>query len=88
MPAKPHTLRMCRAEFCQFKGCELVIDHVQKRLGAKLGETTSDGGFTLDAVYCLGNCGSPPAVMLDGKLYGRVSTQVADFLIDEARKRA
>jgi NADH:ubiquinone oxidoreductase subunit E len=39
-------------------------------------------------VYCLGNCALSPAVMLDGKLYGRVSSEVADFLIDGARRHA
>lgn len=85
-PAK-HILKMCRAESCQSMGCDAVIEHVEKRLGAKLGESTADGSFTLDAVYCLGNCSLSPAVMLDGKPYGRVSTQVADFLIDDAQRR-
>ena len=82
-----HVLKMCRAEACQSMGCDRVIEHVEKRLGAKLGETTADGSFTLDAVYCLGNCALSPAVMLDGKPYGRFSPQVADFLIDDARRR-
>ncbi len=82
-----HILKMCRAEFCQSMGCDQVIEHVEKRLGAKLGETTADGSFSLDAVYCLGNCALSPAVMLDGKPYGRVSAQVADFLIDDVQRR-
>jgi formate dehydrogenase subunit gamma len=86
-PPGRHTLKMCRAEACQSMGCDRVIDHVERRLGAKLGETTADGSFTLDAVYCLGNCALSPAVMLDGKPYGRVSAQVADFLIDDAQRR-
>ncbi len=86
-PPGRHTLKMCRAESCQAMGCERVIDHVEKRLGAKLGETTPDGSFSLDAVYCLGNCALSPAVMLDGKPYGRVSAQVADFLIDDVQRR-
>jgi formate dehydrogenase subunit gamma len=87
-PPGKHILKMCRAESCQSMGCDAVIGHVEKKLGAKLGETTADGSFTLDAVYCLGNCSLSPAVMLDGKPYGRVSAQVADFLIDDARRRA
>ncbi|MEO8099174.1 MAG: formate dehydrogenase subunit gamma [Acidobacteriota bacterium] len=83
-----HVLKMCRAESCQSMGCDAVIDHVEKRLGAHLGETTADGAFTLDAVYCLGNCSLSPAVMLDGKPYGRVTKSVADFLIDDARRKA
>jgi formate dehydrogenase subunit gamma len=86
MPAPVrHILRICRAEFCQSTGSDQLIDHVEMRLGAKLGETTADGSFTLDAIYCLGNCGQSPAVLLDGKPYGHVSAQVADFLIDDAR---
>lgn len=86
-PPGQHILKMCRAEACQSMGCDAVIEHVEKRLGAKLGETTADGVFTLDAVYCLGNCALSPSAMLDGKPYGRVSAQVADFLIDDATRR-
>lgn len=86
-PPGLHTLKMCRAESCQAMGCDKVIEHVQKRLGVKLGETTDDGWITLDAVFCLGNCALSPAAMLDGKPYGRVSAQVADFLIDDVRRR-
>jgi len=64
-----------------------LIEHVEKRLGAKLGETTADGSFTLDAIYCLGNCAHSPAVLLNGKPYGRVSAQVADFLIDDVQNQ-
>ena len=87
-PPGKHVLKMCRAESCQSRGCDDVIDHVEKRLGAKLGESTADGNITLSAVYCLGNCSLSPAVLLDGKPYGRVSKQVADFLIDDMRRRA
>jgi len=87
-PPGRHVLKMCRAESCQSMGCDQLIDHVEKRLDTHLGETSADGSFTLDAVYCLGNCSLSPAVMLDGKPYGRVSPQVADFLIDDAVRRS
>ncbi|HEX4002996.1 MAG TPA: formate dehydrogenase subunit gamma [Candidatus Acidoferrales bacterium] len=87
-PPGKHVLKMCRAESCQSMGCESTIRHVEKRLGVRLGETTGDRSFTVDAVYCLGNCALSPAVMLDGKLYGRVSREVADFLIDSAQRHA
>ena len=87
-PAGRHMLKICRAESCQAMGCETMIRHVENRLGVKLGETTNDRSLTLEPVYCLGNCALSPAVMLDGKLYGRVSSDVADFLIDDARRHA
>lgn len=87
-PPGRHVLQLCRAEACQSMGCEKMIQHVEKRLETRLGETTPDRSFSLQAVYCLGNCALSPAVMLDGKLYGRVSPDVVDFLIDDAKKRA
>ena len=83
-----HMMKLCRAESCQSMGCDRLIAHVENRLGVTLGHTTADESFTIDAVYCLGNCALSPAVMLDGKPYGRVTPQVADFLIDDARRRA
>ena len=87
-PGGRHTLKVCRAESCQAMGCESMIRHVEARLGVGLGQTTEDRSITLEPVYCLGNCALSPAVMLDGKLYGRVSPDVADFLIDDARRHA
>jgi formate dehydrogenase subunit gamma len=87
-PAGRHVLKLCRAEACQSMGCEKMIRHVENRLGVKLGATTEDQSFTVEAVYCLGNCALSPAVMLDGKLYGRVSSDVADFLIDDAKRHS
>jgi len=85
-PGGRHLLQICRAESCQSMGCNALVRHVENKLAAKLGETTADGAFTLKPVYCLGNCALSPAVMLDGKPYGRVSEEVVDFLIDSARR--
>ncbi len=82
-----HVLKLCRAEACQSMDCDKTIQHVENRLGIKLGQTTDDGSFTVEAVYCLGLCALSPSAMLDGKPFGRVSPQVADFLIDSARRR-
>ena len=85
-PPGRHVLRICRAEACQSMGCESLVSHVEKHLGVKMGETTADRSFTLEPVYCLGLCALSPSAMLDGKPYGRVSAQVADFLIDSVRR--
>ena len=87
-PPGRHILRICRAEACQSMGCETLVQHVESRLGVKIGQTTDDGSFTVEAVYCLGNCALSPSAMLDGKPYGRVSPQVADFLISVARRHS
>ena len=87
-PPGRHTLQICRAEACQSMGCRALIDQVEDRFQIALGETTADRSLTVEAVYCLGNCACSPAVMLDGKLYGRVSAKALDGLIDQARREA
>jgi formate dehydrogenase subunit gamma len=84
-PGGRHTLKVCRAESCQAMGCEALVDHLRSRLGIDMEETTPDGTLTLRTVYCLGNCALSPAVLLDGSLYGRVSPERADQLIDTVR---
>jgi formate dehydrogenase subunit gamma len=81
-----HVLKICRAESCQSMGCDALVQHIERRLGVKLGETTPDQSLTVEQVFCLGNCALSPAVMLDGEPYGRVSPSVADFLIDSSRR--
>ena len=85
-PAGRHTLWICRAESCQSMGCEKLVEQVEQRAGIKIGETTPDGSLTVEQVFCLGNCALSPAVLLDGQPYGRVSPNVADFLVDSATR--
>ncbi len=87
LPAGRHVLKLCRAEACQSMGCDKTISHVEQSLGVKLGETTPDGDFTLREVFCLGLCAHSPAAMLDEQPHGRVTPQVADLLIEGARRR-
>jgi formate dehydrogenase subunit gamma len=84
-PGGRHLLKVCRAESCQSMGCDALVAHIKGSAGVDLDETTADGALTLEGVYCLGNCALSPAVMLDGDLYGRVSTELADRLIATAR---
>lgn len=85
-PAGRHVLWICRAESCQAMGCEKLVEHVEKRAGIRLGETTPDGSLTVEQVFCLGNCALSPAVLLDGQPYGKVTPSVADFLVDGSRR--
>jgi formate dehydrogenase subunit gamma len=85
IPPGRHVLKMCRSEACQSMDCDKLIQHVENRLAIQLGQTTADGTFTVEQIYCLGLCSQPPAVMLDGRPYGRVTPQVVDSLLDDAR---
>ena len=84
-PPGRHVLKVCRAEACQSMGCDALVDYVQATMGAAMGETTANGAFTLENVFCLGNCALSPAVMLDGRLYGRVSPARIDAIVAQVR---
>jgi formate dehydrogenase subunit gamma len=77
-----HVLQICRAESCQAAGGRAIESHAQKRLGVGFGETTPDGRLTLEAVYCLGLCACSPAAMLDQDVYGRVTPERLDAILD------
>jgi formate dehydrogenase subunit gamma len=76
-----HTVSLCQAESCQSMGAEALARHARERLGVDFHETTQDGAFTLEPIYCLGNCACSPAAMIDGRLYGRVTAERFDELI-------
>jgi formate dehydrogenase subunit gamma len=72
-PPGRHVIHLCRAEACQSMNARALEAHAKGRLGVDFHGTTADGAFTLEPVYCLGNCALSPAMMVDGELYGRVT---------------
>ena len=86
-PAGRNIIRVCRAESCQAMGAVALADHIQKRLGINFGNTSADGEFTLEPVYCLGNCACSPAIVVGDDLYGRVDANRFDEILSGIRQR-
>ncbi len=76
-----HTVSLCQAESCQAMGAAALARHARERLGIDFHETTANGRFSLEPVYCLGNCACSPAAMIDGRLHGRLTPEGFDALI-------
>lgn len=85
-PPGRHTVQICQAESCQAMGSARLTAHAKQALGIDFHETTADQEFSLEPVYCLGNCACSPAVMIDDDVYGRVSNDRLDHLLDTVRK--
>ncbi len=81
-PPGKQTLYVCRAEACQSMGSRDLERHAREKLGIGYHQTTADGRFSLEPIYCLGNCACSPAVMIDEDVYGRVTPQRLDELLD------
>ncbi|MFZ0173669.1 MAG: formate dehydrogenase subunit gamma [Acidimicrobiales bacterium] len=87
-PPGASLIQVCRAEACQSMGAERLARHAREHLGVEFGGTTPDGAITLEQVFCLGNCALSPAVMVDGRLKGRVDEARFDELVADARGQA
>ena len=84
-PPARHVVQICRAESCQSMGADELLAHAQKTLGCGLHEIDPDGNFSLEPVYCLGQCATSPAIMIDDKLYAKVTPTRFDNLIAKTR---
>jgi len=81
-----HVIYLCRAEACQAMGARALEVHAKRKLGIDFHNTTADGAFTLEPVYCLGNCACAPSLLIDGELQGRVDAERFDALLVETRQ--
>ncbi len=82
-PPGRQTLYLCRAEACQAMGARELERHAKEKLGVQFHQTTEDGRYSLEPIYCLGNCACSPAIMIDDFVYGRVTPERFDALLEE-----
>ncbi len=86
-PPGKHVISVCMGTACYLKGTPLVLDELKEVLGVEEAQTTKDGMFHLQVVRCLGCCGLAPVLMIDGKIYGKVTKQdVARILSEYSRE--
>ena len=87
-PKGKYVIGVCLGTACYVKGGQLVLDKFQEMLGIKVGETTEDGLFSLDALRCIGACSIAPAVSVNGKVYQRMDPSKVAAVIKEYRDLA
>jgi NADH-quinone oxidoreductase subunit E len=75
-------VQTCRNVSCSMRGAERLIDHLSRKLGVKVGETTADGRFTLSVVECLGSCGTAPVVMVNDAYHENMDAAKLDALLE------
>ena len=81
-------IRVCRAESCQAMGAVELAAHIQKRLGIEFGQSSADGAYTLEPVYCLGNCACSPAIVVGADIHGRVTPDRFDEIFSALSPRS
>lgn len=78
-----HKLCLCTNISCMLRGSDELVNHLQQRLGIKLGETTADGRITLKEVECLGACVNAPVAQLGRDYYENLTPDALDRILDQ-----
>ena len=73
----------CMGTACYVKGSNLILDKLKEKLGVSVGDCTEDGKFSLDACRCIGACGLAPVIMVNDDVYGRLSPDDIDKVLEK-----
>ncbi len=82
-PVGKNHLKICTNVACSLRGADQLMEHCEKKLSIKCGETTPDRKFTLAEEECLGACGTAPAMMLGNDYHENLTIQKMDALLEK-----
>lgn len=87
IPRGKYIIRICESPPCHILGAQTIFDAVEIKLGIKVGETTKDGLFTLEATSCLGICGVAPAMMINDEAYGNLNEKKINEILEQIQEK-
>lgn len=82
-PKGRYDISVCLGTACYVKGAQEVLDRVCERLGIEPEECTQDAIFSVTACRCVGACGLAPVLMVNGEVYGKVTVDDVDTILDK-----
>jgi NADH-quinone oxidoreductase subunit E len=82
-PKAKHVIRVCSGSSCHIRGGEEIIGRLEKLLGIKVGESTSDMKFSLETSSCSGRCANGPELEIDGKVYPDVRAEDLERILNK-----
>ena len=82
-PRGKYDVSVCLGTACYVRGADKILEALTKKIGIGVGDTTDDAKFSLRTLRCVGACGLAPVVMINNKVYGRVTPDMIDGIIDE-----
>lgn len=84
-PLGKNLVKVCHGTACHLNGAERISQAIERVIGAKEGETSEDGLFTVEWVACLGCCSLAPCVMVNDKVRGRLTTGAVEKLLGKVK---
>ncbi len=85
-PIGKYHIQLCKTLSCMLCGSESILEHLEKKLDIKSGETTKDGLFTITEVECLGNCGGAPCMSLNDEYFSNLTKEEVDKILKRCKK--
>lgn len=87
-PVGKYVFEVCQTGPCMLRGSDEIIDYIKQKLNIGVGETTTDGLFTLKTVECLGACGYAPMMQLGKHFKEHLTKERIDQIIEECTRTA
>ena len=84
-PVGKYVIHLCDSVICWMDGYGSIRDYLCAKLGIQMGETTSDGLFTLLPVCCVGYCDRSPAMLINRKVYGYLTAEKIDRILENLK---
>jgi NADH-quinone oxidoreductase subunit E len=87
-PVGKYVIHVCDSVVCWMQGEEALVEHLSRKLGIRMGETTADGLFTLLPVCCIGYCDRAPAILINRKVHGPLTPEKLDAILEGLKRDA
>ncbi|NLW21673.1 MAG: NADH-quinone oxidoreductase subunit NuoE [Tissierellia bacterium] len=83
IPKGKYKIGICLGTACYVKGAQEILEKLKEVLGIDVGQTTPDKKFSIDATRCLGACGLAPVMMINDDVYGRLTVDDIEEIINK-----
>ncbi len=84
-PKGKYIIRLCKTISCDLAGKDAVANTLQRELGLKFGETSSDRKFTLEYCHCIGMCDQGPAMLINEQVYTKLTPSKVIEIIENLK---
>ncbi|WP_286677643.1 NADH-quinone oxidoreductase subunit NuoE [Candidatus Aquicultor secundus] len=86
-PLGENLVKVCHGTACHLAGAERISESIAIEVGARAGETSPDGKFTIEQVACLGCCSSAPALMINEEIHGHLTPESVRKVLKKCKRK-
>ena len=88
VPTGKRIIKVCRGTACHVRGAGSILGEIERQLGIKPGETTSDMEYTLETIACFGSCALAPVMVIDKDVFGRMTPTKGRQILNDIKNQS